>query len=125
MLDISVSQIKKTALKITELPQTDDGTDLYQWARFISAEREEEFAVWAEKNEYIGEALNRLEVISQDEKMRMAYTARQKAIFDYNTQMEERFEDGIAKGRAEERRNLIEMMRAKGYSEHDINDLLN
>ena len=52
---------------------------------------------------------------------------------DYNTLMEENYnrghEDGetkgILKGKAEERRILAEKMRAKGYSEQEIAELIN
>ena len=55
----------------------------------------------ANKNEYIKEAYDQLEVISQDEEKRMEYNARQKAIWDHNTLMEENFSRGMEKGRAE------------------------
>ncbi len=37
----------------------------------------------AKNNEYIKEAYDQLEIISQDEEKRMEYNARQKAIYDY------------------------------------------
>lgn len=74
----------------------------------------------AKQNEYIGEALTQLEVISQDEKKRMAYTARQKAIFDYNTQMEERYEAGVEDGIA----RLTANMRALGMTEEQIQQII-
>lgn len=36
--------------------------------------------------------------ISQDEQKRLEYTTRQKAIYDYNTLMEENYNRGEAKG---------------------------
>ena len=83
----------------------------------------------AKKDEYIEEAYRQLEIISQDEQKRLEYTARQKAIYDYNTLMEENWlrgkAEGKAEGRAEERKSLVEKMRAKGYSENQIAELLN
>ena len=85
----------------------------------------------------IKEAVNELEVISQDEIKRMEYNARQKAIWDYNTLMEENFSRGlaegeargeirgIAKGRAEGVAELLAKMKAFGISENDINKILN
>ena len=59
----------------------------------------------ANENEYIKEAYNRLEIISQDEQKRLEYTARQKAVMDHNTLMEENYNRGMVngekKGRAE------------------------
>ena len=67
-------------------------------------------------NEYIKEAVNELEVISQDEIKRMEYNARQKAIWDYNTLMEENFSRGILQGRAD----LLAKMAADGVPEEII-----
>ena len=52
----------------------------------------------AKKNEYLKEAYRHLEIISQDEQKRIEYTARQKAIYDYNTLMEENYNRGEAVG---------------------------
>ena len=69
------------------------------------------------------------EVLNKHEQKRLEYTARQKAIYDYNTLMEENWlrgkAEGKAEGRAEERKSLVEKMRAKGYSENQIAELLN
>lgn len=54
----------------------------------------------AEKNEAIRKAYERLQVLSQDEKKRMEYEAREKALRDYNEVMLEATERGIAKGMA-------------------------
>lgn len=124
-------------VELPKLPPIEDGTNLYNWVRFIKAERKEEFEMLAQKDEYIGEAYKQLEIISQDEQKRLEYTARQKAIYDYNTLMEENynrgeakgFERGIKQGRAEERKemalSIAKKMRAKGYSEQEIAELFN
>lgn len=121
-------------VELPKLPYTDDGTDLYDWVSFLKAENKEEFEVLAKKNEYLGEAFKELEIISQDEQKRIEYTARQKALYDYNTLMEENFirgkEAGMEQGRAEGikegaeqlRLSLIEKMREKGYTEEQIKD---
>ena len=119
-------------VELPKLPAIDDGSDLYNWVRFIKAERKEEFEMLAKKDEYIEEAYKQLEIISQDEQKRLEYTARQKAIYDYNTLIEENYLrgekkgriEGKAEGKAEERKTLAEKMRAKGYSEQEIAELL-
>lgn len=80
---------------------------------------------WQRKTNTSGEAYRQLEIISQDEQKRLEYTTRQKAIYDYNTLMEENWLRGKAEGKSEERRALAEKMRAKGYSEKEISELLN
>ena len=111
-------------VELPKLPSRDDGSDLYEWIRFLCAKSREEFEMAAKKSEYINEAYQTLEVISQDEKMRLAYLARQKYIADTNTLVQENIEKGIvigrAEGRAEERRSLIEKLRADGIDEEFI-----
>ena len=69
-----------------------------------------------------------LEEISADQEKRLEYTARQKALYDYNTYMEENFERGVEQGRAEGRaESEVEMvlkMFKKGQSPEAIAGLL-
>lgn len=74
----------------------------------------------AKKNIYLDEAYKQLDIISQDQQKRLEYTARQKALYDYNTMMEERFEDGIQQGE----NNIILKLKAKGFTDEQIKDLL-
>ena len=78
-------------------------------------------------NDHLRAAVDQLEIISQDEQKRLEYTARQKAIGDYNTLMRESREDGIeegmAKGRAEQRKEKIAEMRKLGFTEEQIKAL--
>lgn len=111
-------------VELPKLPAMDDGTDLYDWIRFIKAESKEEFEMLAKKNEYLEAAYKELEIISQDEQKRIAYTTRQKALFDYNPLMEENWLRGKAEVRAEERKSMAEKMRIMGYSEEEIKALL-
>ncbi len=101
------------AIELPKLPQEHParGDRLLQWAKFINAERKEEFDMLAEQNEDIASAYQRLQVISQDKQKRMEYDARQKAILDYNQGIKEAIERGEKRGKDEERltiaRNLI------------------
>ncbi len=54
---------------------------------------------------------------STDQQKRLEYTARQKALYDYNTLMEENYECGYLKGVEKRNRELIEQMRADGVDE--------
>ena len=51
-----------------------------------------------ERNPSLVPAKEKLDVIIQDEQMRMAYTSRLKAVMDYNTIKEESLNRGIEKG---------------------------
>lgn len=107
-------------IELPKLPQNTDGTDLYQWACFINAEEKGELEMIAKGNQYLESALETLEIISQDEKKRLAYTARQKALYDFNEQMSENYE----RGRMEERNALITKLKAKGMTTEQIKELL-
>ncbi len=79
----------KMEFHVIELPKLpkelkENSTDILLWAKFINAEREEEFQMLASKNTYIDSAYERLQVISQDKQKQMEYDARQKAILDHN-----------------------------------------
>lgn len=71
------------------------------WAKFINAERKEEFDMLAEKNVYIESAYEQLQVISQDRQKRLEYGAREKAILDYNQGMFEAEQRGMQRGKQE------------------------
>lgn len=52
----------------------------------------------ARTNEYMEEAYSTLLELSADEKKRMEYEAREKALRDYNSQMKSAFERGMEQG---------------------------
>jgi predicted transposase/invertase (TIGR01784 family) len=76
-------------IELPKLPEKEDYTKLELWAKFINAEKKEEFDMLAEKDSYIDSAYRQLQIISQDEQMRMEYEAREKAMRDYNEMMYE------------------------------------
>ena len=78
----------------------------------------------ANENIYLKAAYEQLEIISQDEQKRLEYTARQKALYDYNTIVEENFERGLEQGIEQKERELIEKWRAKGMTDEQIRELL-
>lgn len=83
-------------LELPKLPQKlkEDSSDILLWAKFINAERKEEFDMLATKNPYIKSACQQLKVISQDKEKRLEYEAREKAVRDYNQLMLEAEERG-------------------------------
>ncbi len=90
-------------IELPKLPQElkDDSSDILLWAKFINAERKEEFDMIATKNTYIKSAYKTLQVIRQDEEKRMAYEAGEKALRDYNQGMLEAELRGREIGRKE------------------------
>lgn len=100
----------KLEFHVLELPKLgnyqEPENELLQWAKFLNGKREEDFREMAEKNEYINEAYQILKNISADDKKRVEYESREKAIRDYNhliyiakkEGMEEGMEQGIQHG---------------------------
>ena len=108
----------KMEFHVIELPKLpkglrEDCSNLELWARFINAERKEEFDMLAQRDPYIASAYGQLQVVSQDMEKRLEYEARQKAIWDYNQTMREARERGERLGeergekRGEERLNKL------------------
>ena len=93
-------KIEFHVIELPKLPEElkENSSDLLLWAKFLNAEKKEEFEMLAKKNMYIEKAYDRLQVISMDKKKQLEYTARQKAILDYNQLMKEYTEAGLKKG---------------------------
>ena len=66
-------------LELKKLPESVDGTELYDWAKFIAAETEEELTMIAERNPHVGKAVVKLRELSADERARDLYERREKA----------------------------------------------
>lgn len=92
-------------IELPKLPKElrEDSSDIELWAKFINAERKEEFDMLAQKNQYIESAYERLQVISQDRQKRLEYEAREKAILDHNQMILEAEERGREQGRKQGR----------------------
>ena len=94
----------------------------------------------AKQSQYLKKAYETLEEISADQQKRLEYTARQKALYDYNTLMEENYErgieEGVAKGiekgieqgkqqgKEETRAEYIQRMKANGLSDELIEKII-
>ena len=111
-------------VELPKLPPMTDGSQLYNWAKFINSKSAEEMKMLATQDMYIKQAYEELEVISQDEQKRLEYTARQKALYDYNTMMEETFDNGVNFGITKGENNIIEKMKRSGLSDEQIKAIL-
>ena len=90
-------------LELPKLPEElkEDCSNIELWAKFINAERKEEFDMLAQKDPYIKSAYEQLQVVSQDKEKRLEYEARQKAIWDYNQMVLEAEERGEERAEGE------------------------
>lgn len=64
------------------------GEDIVGWMRFLNGKTREEFERMAGTSEYFGEAYEALQRLSADERKRLEYEQRDKALKDYNSQMD-------------------------------------
>ena len=98
-------------LELKKLPKNADGTELYDWAKFIAAESEEELKMVAERNPKVKKAVVTLQRLSSDEQMQDMYERREKAIRDIDSR--ERW----AEKRGE--KNIIDLLKS-GKSPEEI-----
>jgi len=81
------------------LPKVDDGTNLWAWMKFLSADSKEELDMLvADKPQTkIGKAVVRLEELSQDEKARMLFESRQMLEWDIKLEKEAEIKSSVNK----------------------------
>lgn len=121
LLEIHVLELEK----LPEKEQNESG--IIRWMRFLGAKSRREFEKMAKEDVYIDEAYEMLKHMSADEKKRLEYEAREKAIRDYNSQIQASREEGLAIGveRGEQRKavSIITNMLRKGKSLEEIADM--
>jgi len=105
-------------LELSKLPPEEKNeTSLLQWMRFLGGKTRKDFEKMAKKNSELEEAYDVLDKLSADEKKRLEYETRQRAIRDYNIGMltaerrgiENGRKIGIEEGRAEINQLILEL----------------
>ena len=87
-------------LELSKLPPEEKNeTSLLQWMRFLGGKTRKDFEEMAKKNSELEEAYDVLDKLSADEKKRLEYETRQRAIRDYNIGMLTAERRGIENGR--------------------------
>ena len=133
LLEMQILELKKLPKELRE----DD--DIIQWMRFLAGKSRKELEDMAGTSEYIEEAYRELERMSADERARLEYEARQKAIRDHDAIMSSAWETGMEKGLQEgmkqgmqqglqqgirqERQDIVFRMLEKGMDPEVIADL--
>lgn len=88
ILDVLVKLKDGTRINMEKLPkELRTGEDIVDWMRFLNGKTREEFECMAGTSEYFGEAYEALQRLSADERKRLEYEQRDKALKDYNSQM--------------------------------------
>lgn len=108
LLELHILELKKLP------PEEQNENGLLKWTRFLNGKCREDFEKMAEKDEYIDEAYELLKKMSADERKRLAYEAREKAVRDYNTQIKSSLERG------EERLNSLNRQLLKMNRMNDL-----
>ncbi|OUP82931.1 hypothetical protein B5F07_12220 [Lachnoclostridium sp. An169] len=108
-------------LELKKLPEEDQNEEgVIRWMRFLSGKTKKEFEDMAKKDEYIEEAYNELKKLSLDEQKRLEYEARERALHDYNTQMN----SAERRGKRAALKELIRKKLDKGMSPEAIAEFL-
>lgn len=96
-------------LELKKLPKADDGTNLWDWLRFIKTNNEEEMEMIAHENPEIEKAYDALQDLSNDEVLR--HEAQQHEMYLQNELAinEERYEQGMKEGKIEIAKNLLKI----------------
>ena len=111
-------------LELEKLPKEEQNeAGIIRWMRFLGAKSRREFEKMAEKDSYMEEAYEMLKHMSADEKKRLEYEAREKAIRDYHSQMQSMREEGFVNGEKRKAVNIITNMLRKGKSPEEIAEL--
>ena len=114
--DTELSDIYEVhTIELGKLPKETDGTELYEWARFIAAETKEEREMAVIKNPKVAEAVIKLEEMLISDEARSAYEYRLKMERDkimWMNEMRERgleegMEKGMEKGLTSTARNML------------------
>lgn len=103
LLELQFLELKK----LPEEAQSEKG--IIRWMRFLHGKTRKEFEKMAGTDEYMEEAYQTLIHLSADEKKRLEYEVREKALRDYNSQMKSAKQEGRAEG--------IALGRTQGFAE--------
>ena len=118
--------VEVNTLEIPKLPEIEDGTELWNWLKFLSAERKEDLEMIAEKNPQVKKAVVRLMELSNDERTRMLYESRQKMEWDNQAREQEARHNGIlsvAKNLIGGNMPLDKIMEATGLTREEVEGL--
>jgi predicted transposase/invertase (TIGR01784 family) len=117
-------------LELEKLPENADGTELYDWAKFIAAETEEELNMIAERNPEVRRAVVKFRELSADERARDLYERREKARRDQASREKWARQQGekakaltIAKNLLKEQMPLDKIVDATGLSREEVENI--
>ena len=113
--------------KIYKIGEDEEKEELVKWISFIENPESQKVGEYMKENEEIKEAKEKLEVMSEDEKMQILAELRLKAIrdekaverFGYNQGLEQ----GLEQGKKEERKEIAKRMKEQGINIQIIQEI--
>lgn len=99
-------------------PEARSEKGIIRWMRFLRGKTRKEFEQMAEHDPYMQEACQTLVGLSANQKKRLRYEARERAIRDYNSMMESAEERGRKEGI--QLSKTVLKMKHQGVSEQEI-----
>jgi predicted transposase/invertase (TIGR01784 family) len=106
-------------LELPKLPKSSDETPVWEWAKFIGAESEEELTMVAANNEVIKDAVSELYRVSSDKDARRLYEMRERARMDEIGRAVYREQQAEARGEVRGRAELLGLLQS-GKSPEEI-----
>lgn len=118
--------IEVNTLELAKLPENGDGTELWNWMKFLSARGKEDLDMIAERSPQVKKAVVRLMELSNDERTRMLYESRQKMEWDNQARergAREKERIAIAKNLLAMAMPLEKIVAATGLTHEDVEAL--
>jgi predicted transposase/invertase (TIGR01784 family) len=118
--------IEVNTLELKKLPEAEDGTELWNWLKFLSAERKEDLDMIAARSPQVKKAVVRLMELSNDERARMLYESRLKMEWDIQARERSAVKDNsiaIAKKLLEKQMSVNEVADATGLAHEEIEEI--
>ena len=110
------------SIELRKLPVNADGTALYDWAKFIDAETEEELNMVAQRNPQVGRAAVKLRELSADERARDMFERREKGRRDVEALVDKKTLE-IARNLLRRNRPIEEVIEDTGLTREEVEAL--
>jgi predicted transposase/invertase (TIGR01784 family) len=107
-------------LELNKLPKVADGTSLWYWGTFFKSEKEEEFAMVAEKEPGVKKAVG---VLSEDQRNEMLQDARDRWLTDHQNALNYKYRLGLEKGQQAEKLEIARKMKQSAMPLAQITEL--
>jgi len=116
-LELDIIELSKIKGRENEKDQ------LLDWLIFLENPESERVTLKMEENENLKDAVEKLNKISEDEKMQRIIELREKAIRDEHAIYEKGVNDGVEKGSKEKELQIAKNMLKKGIKKSDIKEI--